>query len=378
MKGSLRQVAPSRWQLRVYAGLDPVTGRQRYVTRGFRGGKREAERVLRSLAAEVDEGRHRETEGTVGHLLARWYEHASPGWSPTHQAQVALVIRRRLVPAIGDIRLSQLGAADLDSLYRRMLDAGYAPGTIRKAHNAMNRALRQAVRWGWLTGNVAASASPPPVRQAPISPPPPATVRSLVEMAEGRGHHELAAFARLAAATGARRGELCGLRRSDVDLAGGTVTIRRAVVVDEAHGLAAVVKDTKTHQGRRIAIGPATVGVLADHMEAMGRRAESAGEELAADPWVFSKAVDCGEPWRPDLVSLAWRRLCGKAGVRVRLHDLRHFTATEMLDAGVPLRTVAGRLGHRRTSTTADIYAAWLPASDREAADLLEQRMGNR
>lgn len=375
MKGSLREQRTGYWQLRAYAGTDPVTGKRRYVTRGFKGGRREAERALRALAVEVDEGRHRSTEGTVAYLLERWWEHASPGWSPTHRAQVGLVIRRRLVPALGDVRLSRLGASDLDALYRRMLDEGYAPGTIRKTHNAMNRALRQAVRWGWLAGNVAASASPPPVRQAPISPPPPAGVRALIELAHERGHAELAAFARLAAATGARRGELCGLRCSDVDLAAGTVTIRRAVVVDEANGRAVVVKDTKTHQGRRIAIGATTAAAVGEHMEGMARRAAAAGERLVDNPWVFSTAVDCSQPWRPDLVSLAWRRLCRRAGVRVRLHDLRHFTATEMLDAGVPLRTVAGRLGHRRTSTTADIYAAWLPASDREAADLLEGRM---
>lgn len=374
MKGAKRERRPGYWELRVYAGLDPVTKRQRYITRNVRGSARDADKALRALAVEVDEGRHRTTEGTVGHLLERWFEHASPSWSPTHRSRVACVIRR-LVPALGEVKLSKLGAADLDAYYRRLQAEGLAPGTIRKVHDAMNRALRQAVRWGWLTGNVAQAASPPTVRQKPINPPAPAGVHVLVDLAVAQGHRELAALGLLAAATGARRGELVGLRWSDVDLTAGTVTIRRGVVIDEENDRAMVIKDTKTHAGRRIAIGAVTTAAVADHMAYVRERAGVAGEKLVGDPWLFSMQVDASTPWRPDLVTLAWRRLCRKAGVHVRLHDLRHFTATEMLDAGVPLRTVSGRLGHRRTSTTADIYAAWLPASDREAADALEARM---
>lgn len=52
----------------------------------------------------------------------------------------------------------------------------------------------------------------------------------------------------------------------------------------------------------------------------------------------------------------------------MRIHDLRHFVATELLSAGIDVRTVANRLGHARTSTTLDIYWAWVPARDRDAA----------
>lgn len=373
MRGSLRQDRPGSWQLRVYAGSDPVTAKRRWVVRRIKGTKREAERALRALAAEVDAGQHKGTEGTVAHLLEAWYDHASPGWSPTTRQEVRLVVRRRLVPALGSLRLSELRPGHLDGLYRAMTADGLSPATVRKAHNAMSRALRQAVRWRWVPQSVAASASPPPVRQAPIVPPSPAVVTQLIEAAEGLGRTDLAVLVRLAASTGARRGELCGLRWSDIDDRAATLTVRRSVVTGE--GYAAIVKGTKTHQDRRIALGPAALAAVGSLRTLAAERAAAAEEVLVADPWLFSTALDGGEPWRPDLASNHWRWLCRKAGVRARFHDLRHFAATELLDGGVPLRTVAGRLGHRRTSTTADLYAAWLPATDREAADLLEARM---
>src|SRR5262245_60687536 len=55
----------------------------------------------------------------------------------------------------------------------------------------------------------------------------------------------------------------------------------------------------------------------------------------------------------------------------LKIHGLRHFVATELLTAGIDVRTVANRLGHARTSTTLDIYWAWVPARDRDAADHL-------
>ena len=75
----------------------------------------------------------------------------------------------------------------------------------------------------------------------------------------------------------------------------------------------------------------------------------------------------------PDSITNGFRRLCDKAGLKgVRLHDLRHLHATQLLAAGVPVRTVSGRLGHANAATTLNVYAHFLQASDREAADVIE------
>jgi integrase len=93
---------------------------------------------------------------------------------------------------------------------------------------------------------------------------------------------------------------------------------------------------------------------------------------LADDAFVFSNEVDGSEPWYPDTVSRSFKRLCELEGLQgIRLHDLRHFVATQLLSAGVDVRTVAGRLGHRNAATTLNVYAHFLEQSDRAAADVM-------
>jgi integrase len=180
---------------------------------------------------------------------------------------------------------------------------------------------------------------------------------------------ELACFLVLAAATGARRSELVALRWTDVDLDGGTVSISRGVVFGP-DGL--VEKGTKTHTARRVALDERTLRAVAEHRDRMRERAAFCRVPLRDDAFVFSNAADCSEPWFPDSVSRAFKRLCAAEGLRdVRLHDLRHFVATQLLSAGVDVRTVAGRLGHRNAATTLNVYAHFLQQADRAAADVI-------
>lgn len=181
---------------------------------------------------------------------------------------------------------------------------------------------------------------------------------------------DLGALLRVAAVTGARRGELCALRWSDVDLVAGTLVISRAVV-GRSNG-SVTERQTKTGNRRRIALDPETVDVLDRHRNRCEDRAEVAGGVLADDAFIFSAAVDGSQPWRPDGVSLALRRVRTRLGVSSgTLLSLRHFAATQLLGAGVDIRTVAGRLGHSQPSTTLNRYTEWLQARDQDVADTI-------
>ena len=373
MQGFMRQRGSS-WELRVYLGRDAVTGRKRSISRTFKGGKRDAQRALAALVAEADRGALARTTATVGELLEEWLAHASPGFSPKNAKETRGVLDRNLLPYLGTVPLSKLGAADLDRLYRRLREAGgragrpLAPGTIRRTHGILHRALAQGVRWGWLSVNPASSASPPSVPAPDINPPEPHELAKLFGLAT-ETEVDLADFILLAATTGARRSELVALRWTDLDLDRATVWIKRGIVTGYT-GL--VEKDTKNHAARRVSLDPTTAAALAARRARAVERARACEHELDAGAFVFSNEVDGSRSWYPDSVSRAFARLCRKAGIKgVRLHDLRHYVATRLLSAGTDVRTVAGRLGHRNAATTLNVYSHFLAESDRDAANVL-------
>ena len=152
------------------------------------------------------------------------------------------------------------------------------------------------------------------------------------------------------------------------------MTISRGIV----NGLDGLVeKDTKTHQARRVTLDSATVAVLEAHYKNVVQRARMAQVELRPSALLFSRDGLGAEPWYPDSVTRRFRRLCDAAGLEgVRLHDLRHYVATQLLAAGVDVRTVAGRLGHRNAATTLNVYSHFVPEADRRAADVLAELLG--
>jgi len=216
--------------------------------------------------------------------------------------------------------------------------------------------------------NPASGTMPPRPIRRPITPPSPQDVAALIAAARDTDP-ALATLLTLAAVTGARRGELCALRWSDLNSAAGELDIVRAATIVNGR---TVVGPTKTRRGRRIHLDRTTLGALAAHRRGVETDARRHGEVVAPDGYMFSSTPDGGSPWRPDRVSRSFRRVTREVGLEhVRFHDIRHFVATRLLGAGVDLRTVAGRLGHSHASTTLNIYAAFLPDADQRAAELM-------
>lgn len=100
------------------------------------------------------------------------------------------------------------------------------------------------------------------------------------------------------------------------------------------------------------------------------------GLVLGADEFVFSNRPDHSRWYDPDAVSQRFRTMCTRLGIKSHLHALRHYAATELISAGVDVRTVAGRLGHGGGGTTTlRVYTAWVPESDKRAAEILAARI---
>jgi integrase len=175
-------------------------------------------------------------------------------------------------------------------------------------------------------------------------------------------------------ATGARRGELCALRWKDVDHDAGVLAIRRSIC---QRGRETGEKDTKNHQKRRVTLDSETLDVLAEHRKRAEERVAALGVELSDAAFVFSLAPDGSTHLLPDSVSQRYGDLARRLGIRTSLHKLRHYSATELIAAGVNARTVADRLGRDGGGTTTlRYYTAWVSASDQRAASALTAEAG--
>lgn len=369
MAGRMREKRPGVWEVSVEAGRDPVTGRRRQLSRTVRGGKRDAQQMLNRLLSESDAGAHAGTDASFRDVALRWLRLGAGDLSPTTVRRYEGLLERHIYPSLGDRPAHKIRATELDDLYHGLVnEVGLAPATVRQVHAKIRRALSQAVKWGWIASNPAANTTPPRVKKPDIAPP---SVNDVVRLIEA-AHETNPAFARflhVAVTTGARRGELCALRWERVDFERETLVIARSVIEVEG-GL--LEKDTKTHAIRQIALDSRTLDVLAQQRESLDELAAQVEVELALSSYVFTHDPAGTVPWTPDYVTKNFQRLRSSLGLeRVRLHDLRHFAATSLLAAGVPVRTVAGRLGHANAATTLGVYAHFIEASDRDAAGVI-------
>jgi integrase len=368
VRGTKRKRGEGVWEVRVYIGRDAVTGKPKQVSKTIHGGSRAADAALRDLIENQAPSRVDGVGATVGQLLDQWLQECerldlSPTTMRTYRAQIKQTIR----PRLGKVPLNRLTSKHLDDLYGAMKTAGQSPKTIRNHHAILSSALHQAARWGWVRDNVAEMAKPPRVTQRRVTAPSVDVVRSVIVAAEEHDPR-LAPLLMLAALTGMRRGELCALRWSDVDLNVGQLDVSRSVVVVPG-GVAE--KSTKTHRGRSVALDEVGVALLTRYRAQVDDWASQADGIVPDDAFVFSPELDGSQPFRPDHVTSFFIRVRSSLGLEgVRLHDLRHFTATQLIGAGVDVRTVAGRLGHD-ASVTLRIYSHVIEERDRAAAVIM-------
>jgi integrase len=370
--GSLRlKREPDYWELRVYAGRDPVTQKKRYVSRTFRGGKREANKALADLRHEVNRDAVT-ADVTVNRLLASHIDHLAARGRQARTIDGYRTIARAVTKdPLGSAALPKLKVKDIDDYYVRLDARGLSPATIQRYHALLNAAFRQAVAWDWVPRNIVQLATPPSVPRIARAIPTPEVVSELLEEAKRSRNPENYLAFRLLAVTGARRGEVCGLRWRSVDLDAGTFMIREAVARVASGEL--ITKNPKSHQIRTVSVDAQTASLLRDHQDAQVEQSRSVRTRLAGDAFVLADMLTDASgatPIRPDRLTQAFGRLCQRVegAEDIRLHDLRHWFASTQLDAGEPLPAVAARIGDN-VETLAKVYAHKGRRSDRAAAD---------
>ena len=159
--------------------------------------------------------------------------------------------------------------------------------------------------------------------------------------------------------TGLRRGEICGLKWSDLDMEKGTLKIERSISNGEGGKLE--IGETKTEKGKRIIRLPAsTLRILTER------------KECALNDWIFPNLLEPEKPMNPSTAYGKLKSILKAAGLPdIRFHDLRHTFATHALTSGVDAKTLAGILGHTNASFTLDTYTHVTTDMQKNAAEIV-------
>jgi len=373
MKGHIYQRSKGSWTIVYDLPMDTVTGKRRQKSQTVKGTKRDAERTLREVLLSLEQGSYvKPNKISLGELLRQWLkDYASMNTTDRTQESYTSIIERHLIPALGKISLIDLQAQNIQSYYAKKLAEGRADGkgglsprSVVYHHRILSKALDYAVKMGLVVRNVAKVVEPPRVARVTMQTLSPEEVSRFLDVARDTDYYVY--FATLLY-TGLRRGELLALRWRNLDLGSGKLS-----VVETAYKLGNGryrIKEPKTPQSRRtVILPPSLVELLKVYRFDQELLRIQLGISLNVDDFVFIRPD--GSPINPSAITLAFRRIIKKAGLKgIRIHDLRHTHATLMLKAGIHPKVVSERLGHANIGITLDIYSHVLPGLQEAAAE---------
>jgi len=277
-------------------------------------------------------------------------------------------IDHHVSPNIGKIPLEKLSTMDLQKLYRKLMNKGrverieskdqpkgLSAKTVRNINQVISSAMDLAVAQKIILSNPTDACELPKVEHKEMQTVPTEQLSAFLEEAKRSGVYEMYY---IELATGLRRGELLGLKWSDIDWKNGIIKVRRQVARVNGQIVEAPLKTKNSY--RAVTISQQAIEVLKQQ------------KSKTNDTYVFPSPN--GGPISPDSINNMLKRVLERAGIpKVRFHDLRHTFATIALQNGVDIKTVSGMLGHFSAGFTLDTYAHVTTSAQKEAA----QTMGN-
>lgn len=422
VRGHIERLKSGSLRVRVYAGQDRLLRKDLYLKKTVAAGpdaNDRAEKLRDELIFQVETGNHPKTDGNVDQLMAAYLDEnkrlgrkSLDGYRGNH--------RKHISPLLGRFKINgrQVDEDLIDQFYselERCRDhCGVAgtrpvgkhwtplehrcdrrcrphvckplkPWTIHKIHSQLNGAFKYAKRKKWALVNPFEGAEPPPVPKGQPQPPSVRETALIIDAAWNGTYYGPAVW--FASTTGARLGELCALRWRDLtvqhvdishDIDGHdpyeclrqgchwVLSISRSI---EQVGVEVWEKGTKTHQHRRIALDNEDAAVLIDLRQAREEEGKRTGRPVLETDFIIHHPDGPEVCLRPGAVSMHYSRFVATLPVSpTTFHKLRHYTATELIAAGIDVNTVAGRLGHASATTTYNFYAAWKQELDQRAA----------
>jgi integrase len=390
-------------------------GRRRFEALGGYPTRTQAEAALADALARRSHGLTLDpAKLTVNQYLDRWLAHIRTSLRPRTVTRYTALLRDHVRPHVGARPLKQLTPLDVQAIYDRLVISGRRDGRpgglasqhILAVHRCLHRALAQAVTWRLLAQNVATGATPPPRPHRKVVSLAPEQVALLLDAADHHPSPWLGPWTVLAAATGARNGELCGLEWADLDLDASTVRFHQALTIVDP----AVLPDASHGDGdagrrrRELAVGPVksaasnailtlppfAVQALRQHRRQQARLRLACGQPQTVplrrvEPGRPPQPVQLdlvfrterGTPVNPNHASRTFAHLAASIGLDAHPHMLRHALASAMAAEKEPASIIAAQLRHADGGALAQrVYIHQLPQTAPRLAELIEGVFG--
>ncbi|MFB0627539.1 MULTISPECIES: tyrosine-type recombinase/integrase [Streptomyces] len=395
-EGTIYQRKDGRWEA---AGYVLAANGTRKRVRVYGSTRREAADKLAEKIADSNRGLPVATaDSTLGDYLTYWL-----GTVAVHRlrenthTRYAACVRLHLIAGLGTKKVARLTAKDvrtfldrlrttcqccaqgLDTERKRCCAVGeccqkqLSALTVTYVHSVLKSALEHAVREDELPRNVARNVKTTTHQPRRFRPLTAVEARQFLDTARADRLH---ALYELALRTGLRKGELLGLHWEDLDLNAGTASIRRSLQRTRTGGLTRLPTKTRASE-RRIALPTECLHSLKEHRGRQDKERGTAGSDWSDSGLVFTTPT--GRPLDPANLTRRFRSFLNRAGLRrIRFHDLRHSTATLLLEQGIDLVVIKELLGHAHIGVTAGVYAHVRLRLQRDAIDALGHALGGQ
>jgi len=372
-------------------------------------GKEKALDYAKDREKEVNNPQYIEpTKSTFKEFAERWMrDYGEKNLAPKTLHRYKQILESRVYPAMGHLKIEQIKPAHLMEFYKNLQESGIRkdkrPGglsdkTILYHHRVISSILQDAVQWQVITSNPAARVKPPKVQRKQAAVYDEEQVKTLLAALDAEDP-KYRLLINLALFTGLRRGEIMGLEWQDVDFDAGTIKVQQTSQYVPKKGV--ITKSPKNETSARLLSIPSfIVDMLKQHKKEQAKMQLKVGDLWQGSERIFTTWD--GRPMHPDTISKWFRNFLEQAAIHKKcgktigsatecphckkpvkaediiklpplpFHGLRHTAATMLINQNIPLKNIAGRLGHADIRTTGNIYSHYLQSADKAIADTLE------
>ena len=370
--GTIRKRSDGRWEARIIIG-HKNDGSPMYKSAFAKTQKSALKQLHQLLDLYRDVDLTEECRMTLGEWMDKWMDEymiftIKENTIKGYRSQ----IDHQIKPFIGHKQLASLTTADIQKFYNKIKKEGrvhphpihghvLSDSMVRKIHMMLHEAMEVAVRERYIVRNPTDNTTIPKKTTTEKQVLDDSQLNRFLDAIQGEPYwHD---FFYVEVMTGLRRGEICGIKWSDIDFNEGTLCIKRSVSTKEGGGVS--IGETKTDAGVRTIIMPPSVATLL-----WKKRSDAINE------WVFPHYTNPSDPLHPSSAYKKLKTLLKRLELPLlRFHDLRHTFATQATDGGVDPKTLAGILGHTDASFTLDTYTHVTSDMQRGASAIVNNMM---